>query len=293
MISLSLQNRIKSFVAENLGVSISYIGFSMVGGGSINQTYQLLINKKEKFFCKINSSSLFPQMFEKERKGLALLASKKIIRVPAVIGTLLETDNQVLLLEWIEQGIKTEKFWRIFGEQLSGLHTISHSYAGLEEDNYMGALTQSNQPSTDWIEFFIQQRIEPQVRLAMDKKLLETHHLKDFERCYKVLPSIFPQKQFSLLHGDIWSGNFLCDDTGMPVLIDPAVYYGHPSMDLGMTTLFGGFDPLFYDSYNHQLPFPSNFRQQWEICNLYPLLIHLNLFGKGYLHNILSTLQYY
>lgn len=157
----------------------------------------------------------------------------------------------------------------------------------------MGALPQSNQPSAGWIEFFIHQRLEPQIRLALDEKLLQPQHYKQFEKLYKALPGIFYSDDLSLLHGDLWSGNFLCDDTGSPVLIDPAVYHGHPAMDVAMTTLFGGFDPLFYESYNLQLPFPSNYRQQWEICNLYPLLIHLNLFGKGYLQSILSTIQYY
>jgi protein-ribulosamine 3-kinase len=93
--------------------------------------------------------------------------------------------------------------------------------------------------------------------------------------------------------GDLWSGNFLCDSAGLPVLLDPAVYYGNPAMDLAMTTLFGGFDSGFYGVYNHLLPFPTNHREQWEICNLYPLLVHLNLFGKGYLQSIVSTIQYY
>jgi fructosamine-3-kinase len=108
-----------------------------------------------------------------------------------------------------------------------------------------------------------------------------------------VLPEFFPNGNLCLLHGDLWSGNFLCDKAGMPVLIDPAVYYGYAAVDLAMTTLFGGFDSAFYDSYNQLLPFPANHRRQWEICNLYPLLIHLNLFGRGYLQSIVSTIQYY
>jgi len=89
----------------------------------------------------------------------------------------------------------------------------------------------------------------------------------------------------------LFGGNFLCDTNSQPVLIDPAVYYGHRSMDLAMTTLFGGFDPRFYEAYDHNLPFPANYRQQWEICNLYPLLVHLNLFGESYKPNILRTIQ--
>lgn len=293
MITSSLQNQIQTFIAQNLGITISSFEFSLVGGGSVNQTCKVLINKKEKFFCKVNSASRFPLMFEREKSGLELLAFKKIIRVPAVIGIFIENDYQVLLLEWIDPGLKSDRFWRLFGEQLAGLHSFPCDYAGLHENNYMGTLPQSNSPSSNWIHFFIHQRLEPQINVALDKKLLQTTHKNQFEKLYKALPDIFPHNNLSLLHGDLWSGNFLCDHTGLPVLIDPAVYQGHPSMDLAMTTLFGVFDPIFYEAYNHQLPFPPEHRLQWEICNLYPLLIHLNLFGKGYLQHIISTIQYY
>ena len=157
----------------------------------------------------------------------------------------------------------------------------------------MGALPQSNHPSPDWIDFFINQRLEPQVSLAIDKKLLQLRDRKQFEKLYNELPGIFPTGNLCLLHGDLWSGNFLCDHSGIPVLIDPAVYYGHPAIDLAMTTLFGGFDTLFYESYHHHYPLPPNHRQQWEVCNLYPLLVHLNLFGKSYLADILHAIRRY
>ncbi len=133
----------------------------------------------------------------------------------------------------------------------------------------------------------------PQVKLASDKHLLPSSHAARFERLYERLPAIFPPEPPALLHGDLWSGNFLCNHRQQPVLIDPAVYYGHRSMDMAMTTLFGGFDKPFYDSYHYHYPLPPNYREQWEICNLYPLLIHLNLFGLGYLADILHTIQRY
>jgi protein-ribulosamine 3-kinase len=108
---------------------------------------------------------------------------------------------------------------------------------------------------------------------------------------YDKLPEIFPPEPSSLLHGDLWSGNFLCNEQSEPVLIDPAVYFGHRSVDLGMTTLFGGFDKSFYDAYAYWGTLPENYHEQWEVCNLYPLLIHLNLFGTGYLSSIAATLR--
>lgn len=293
MIPSSFQNRIKTFISRELGIPVPALDFKPIGGGSINDCYRVRVNSKHNFFCKVNSATQFPCMFEKERNGLELLGAEKIIRVPRVFGCFESDDQQFLLLEWIEQGIRSKAFWKTFGEQLAALHIVPRPDAGLQEDNYMGALRQVNKVTSNWIEFFIHQRLEPQLRLATDNRLIETSHIKQFEQLYKQLPEIFPVENFSLLHGDLWSGNYLCDTDGLPVLIDPAVYNGHRSMDLAMTTLFGGFDQVFYAAYNYQLPFPANYAEQWEICNLYPLLIHLNLFGRSYLNKILSVIQYY
>jgi fructosamine-3-kinase len=112
-----------------------------------------------------------------------------------------------------------------------------------------------------------------------------------FNQVYKKLKEIFPNEKPAALHGDLWSGNYLCDKNSMPVLIDPAVYFGHRSIDLGMTKLFGGFDSRFYEAYHHHFPLPKNFEEQVDVCNIYPLLIHLNLFGSGYLTSIRSILK--
>lgn len=253
------------------------------------------INTSRQWFCKINDAAPFPGLFAKERDGLAILRAQHIIRVPAVVAceTVATTGGakQVLILEWIEPGARTGSFWRLFGEQLARLHQVTWDSFGLGDDNYMGALPQSNHPLQNWVDFFIQQRLTPQIRLAAAKGLLGHDAIRQFERLYQALPGIFPDTAPSLLHGDLWSGNFLCDREGQPVLIDPAVYFGHPGMDLAMTTLFGGFERGFYESYAYYSPFPANYREQWDICNLYPLLIHLNLFGKSYLGSILDTIQ--
>lgn len=266
--------------------------FTAIGGGSINHTYRITAGRVT-YFCKINSLTDFPALFDTEQQGLTLLAQQQVIRIPQVIACRNTGNTQILLLEWIEQGLKTDAFWKKFGEQLAALHHRSSPEFGLDANNYMGALPQNNQPHNNWIEFFIQQRLQPQVQLAINRHLLEPADARLFEKLYRQLGDIFPDEPAALLHGDLWSGNFLCDDTGKPVLIDPAVYYGHRNMDLAMTTLFGGFDDLFYESYQYHFPQPANYRQQWEVCNLYPLLIHLNLFGKSYLGDILNTIRRY
>jgi|SRR5579871_5297462 len=291
----SLQN----ILSQKLNTQISSVQLIPIGGGSINKTYKIIINKNHFFFCKINSAKKFPSLFIKEKNGLELLAMQNIIRTPKIIACAEFENDQILILEWIEQGLKTKLFWQNFGKQLAALHQISSSNRdrqtkfGLKENNYMGALHQSNTFSDNWIDFFIHQRLQPQIKLAIDNRLLSKQHISHFEKLYLKLPEIFPVEKPSLLHGDLWSGNFLADEKEQPALVDPAIYFGHRSMDLAMTTLFGGFDQSFYESYHYYFHFPDNYKLQWEICNLYPLLIHLNLFGSGYLHDIVSTIHRY
>ena len=264
---------------------------SEVGGGCINSCFKITVNNGQSFFVKANSQSAFPSLLEKEQKGLAFISKQNAIRVPEVIDYHIKDDGQFLILEWIEPGDKNDSFWKMFGQQLAALHKIRSRHHGFAEDNYMGALQQSNVLSESWTDFFTHQRLEIQVQLAFKKGFLSPHHLNLFERLYKKLDSIFNEEDPSLLHGDLWSGNFIAAVNAEPVLIDPAVYFGHRNMDLGMTTLFGGFDQSFYDSYQYHFPLASNYRDQWAVCNLYPLLIHLNLFGAGYRHDIEATLK--
>jgi protein-ribulosamine 3-kinase len=287
----SIQKYLNQFLSERLALEISSIHLSPVGGGSINDSYQVRINSNIRYFLKLNSITKYPSLFGKEKNGLEFLCQQKIILTPSVILCDELDDRQVLLLEWIENGVKTEQFWNQFGEQLAKLHLVTNSHFGFIEDNYMGALPQMNKPHQTWIDFFIHCRLQPQIKIAKEKQLFQTKHLAAFENLYKKLSAMFNNEKPALLHGDLWSGNFICNKNSEPVLIDPAVYFGHRSMDLAMTTLFGGFDKQFYDSYNHHYPFPKNYHEQWQICNLYPLLIHLNLFGLGYLGQIENTLR--
>jgi protein-ribulosamine 3-kinase len=280
----------KSFV-KHLIPAISSLDLLPVGGGSINDTYKVIINGSKKYFLKLNSLVAFPGLFEKEKNGLEFLARQNYIRIPSVIFYETNDNYQLLLLEWIEGSIRNESFWKKFGAQLAQLHTINNETFGFMEDNYMGSLTQENTFANNWVDFFIQYRLQPQINLARNQDRLDKNHVASFESLFKKLDSVFNTENPSLIHGDLWSGNFMCTDQSLPVLIDPAVYFGHRNMDLAMTTLFGGFDKAFYDSYHYYYPLSPNYRKQWEVCNLYPLLIHLNLFGKSYLSGITNTLK--
>jgi fructosamine-3-kinase len=292
MITAAVHQHIQHLLVAHTGSAISSCLFTPVGGGSINDAYRIQAGK-HLFFCKINSVSAYPSLFEYEKDSLNLLASQRVIRVPKVIAVTAIGNTQILLLEWIEQGLRSADFWKTFGRQLAALHTVQASACGLPTNNYMGALPQDNTLTGNWTDFFISHRLQPQLQLAIHSNLIDTREVVHFEKLYLQLPAIFDSGAPCLLHGDLWSGNFLCDMGSQPVLIDPAAYYGHHSMDLAMTTLFGGFDRPFYDSYQYYHPLPANYREQWHICNLYPLLIHLNLFGKSYLADIIHTIRGY
>ena len=196
-------------------------------------------------------------------------------------------------MDWVEKGSATETFWKNFGSALAAMHHQLQDSFGFKEDNYMGALYQSNTFHKRWVDFFREERLEPQVKLAREKGLLTASEEKDFDRLYQRLPQLITEERPCLVHGDLWSGNFICDVKGQAVLIDPAVYYGNRQVDLAMSTLFGGFDEAFYQAYAYHSPLPANCKEQWRILNLYPLLVHLNLFGKSYRSSILGTIAAY
>jgi protein-ribulosamine 3-kinase len=277
-------------IAQKLKIPTTSLQYRAVGGGCINQTFLLSIPGKN-IFCKVNNASNFPQMLAKEGNALKYFSLINAIKTPKVFDHIETGAEQALLLEWINRGSKTAKFWKSFGQQLAALHLTSNHVFGWEEDNYMGSVVQHNTWTTEWTSFFTTQRLIPLVQQCSQKGLLSNKHLFKLEHVYKELNNIFSSEPPALLHGDLWSGNFMCNEDEEPVLIDPAIYYGHRSIDLGMTTLFGGFDRLFYEAYHHYYPFPSNYSEQWKVCNLYPLLIHLLLFGSSYRLQIEDILQ--
>ena len=279
---------LQAFLSQKLQTPVLKI--QTVGGGCINQTYKIITANKE-FFCKVNSASKFPHLFEKEKNGLELIQKHGVIKTPAIVDYAIMGSEQILILEWIEEGNSNTRFWKIFGQQLASLHQISSDQFGLDEDNFMGSVPQINKKQKSWIVFFIDNRLQPLIKLCNNKGLLTSQHRQQFEILYERLPQVFNNEKPALLHGDLWSGNYMCSKEGMPLLIDPAAYFGHRSGDLAMTTLFGGFDKGFYEAYHYHFPFPDNYKEQWDICNLYPLLVHLFLFGKSYLLQIEQTLD--
>jgi fructosamine-3-kinase len=279
-------------IAEHVQTPTNQISAKAVHGGSINECFRVEAGA-DSYFCKINSRKVYPGMFQAERIGLKIIAESNSVKVPAC-RHIIETDHlQCLLLEWIEHKQPSTNFWHSFGKSLAAMHATTHSLPGFDSDNYMGSLKQVNQSNNAWSEFFVEKRLMIQVSLAEKNKLLDNTDLDAFERLYRQIDQMMPGEPNVLLHGDLWSGNFLCDNFDQPVIFDPAVYFGLRHVDLAMTMLFGGFHNDFYEAYAYYSPLPSNYKQLWEVLNLYPLLIHLNLFGSSYRRPILNVLKHF
>jgi protein-ribulosamine 3-kinase len=289
MIPSEILRQAEAIVSEHNGKHVTFSEVRTAGGGSINEAF-CLESKEGKYFLKWNDAASYPGMFEAEKSGLDLLRSAGAIQIPVVIATSVAGPGSFLLMEWIEPGIRKKSFWSDFGKSLARLHRVTAEKFGLGNDNYIGSLPQSNSRHTSWTDFFIRERIEPQMKRAVDSGKTNGP-ISQLANLYKRLPEIIPDEKPSLIHGDLWNGNFLVAADGAACLIDPAVYYGHREMDLAMSRLFGGFDSEFYRGYQEEFPLEKGFDSRIDIHNLYPLLVHVNLFGGGYVQQVESILR--
>ncbi len=282
---MTWKNSVIDRIGNHLNLKIELLSVESVGGGSINETFRFETTAGD-YFVKKNSASRFPEMFEKEARGLKVLADTKEIPVPKVISTGEENDVAFLVLKYIKSAPKQPDFWNSFAEKLAQLHKHSAGKFGLDHDNYIGSLNQSNLKHAKWTDFFREERLMPLVKQARDSGQFGADTVNAFDRFYIKLEEIFPEEAPSLIHGDLWSGNFMVNEEGNAVIIDPAVYYGFREMDLGMSKLFGGFDPQFYSSYDHYFKLEAGWEERIDYCNLYPLIVHVNLFGGGYIGSV-------
>jgi fructosamine-3-kinase len=297
-LSGSLIELLSRHLSEHLGRPVDIENERAVGGGSINDAYRLETNEGP-FFVKVNNHDAIPSFFEAEADGLARLQGTNTLRVPRVIAHGEDHDDAYLLMEHIEHGTRNEGYWVALGRSLARMHRHTQEHFGLERPNYIGTLKQLNEPVRSatsgggFATFFQQRRLEPMVKMARDKRKLDDAITLRFERLYSRLGDLFPPEPPALLHGDLWKENCLVGTAGEPVLIDPAVYFGHREMDIAMTQLFGGFDEEFYTAYNSEWPLEQGWEGRMDLCNLYPLLVHVNLFGGGYVAQLNAALQRY
>jgi protein-ribulosamine 3-kinase len=262
-----------------------------VSGGDINHAAILESRDGRKLFIKYNKSPQAAAMFRSEMLGLRALGTPGAIAVPEAISQGEAPEGWAwLILEYIVPGHRSRAFWEDFGRSLATLHGNTSPQFGFGHDNFIGSLPQSNAGHETWSEFYEEERLRPQMRTALAKKQLDSADERRLEALCARLDSLCPAEPPALIHGDLWGGNFLCNEQAKPVLIDPAACYAHREMDLAMSRLFGGFDPLFYQSYEEARPLIPGFSEREEIYQLYYLLVHVNLFGGGYVGQVRSIL---
>lgn len=260
-----------------------------IGGGCIHNAQELLTDQGS-FFLKYNHPGAL-ENFEAEKKGMELLAAAGNIPTARMIAAGQSEHTAFLLMEFIQSAPRSIDYWENFAQNLALLHLNSQDTFGLDHDNFIGALPQSNKHHHNWVDFFITERIEPMLSMAIRKQELKVSIRSDFETLYKVLPEIFPQESPSLLHGDLWGGNIITNSEGKACIIDPAVYYGHREMELAFMSLFDSQPLKFYEAYHEVYPLENGFGDRFDIYNLYPLLVHVNLFGGSYAASVKRILK--
>ena len=288
MLNQSFIKHIESICSGIENKPVKLRAYERIYGGDINQAFRLVMSEKD-YFIKINEAS-YADMFQKEADGLQLLADSRSFVIPKVYHNGIFEKLAFLLLEYIpalEQGDNPKDF----AENLVKMHQATNDAYGLSYDNYIGRLPQKNTFNTGWIDFFIQNRLQFQIDLAGNKMPVEIR--KKFDKLFQKLPDLLPVDKPSLLHGDLWSGNYFYNVQGKAVVFDPAVYYGHREVDLAMMSLFGGFSREIYDIYDTLFPLEAGWQDRLKIYQLYPLLVHFNLFGNSYMSGIQQVLDFY
>lgn len=281
---------LRSTIADVTGSPVREL--QALSGGDINSAYQVNLNDGRRLFVKSNRLSP-PGMFQEEARGLRWLAEAKALAIPNVIAVH-EDPYPFLLLEYLPATVANNADWELLGRGLARLHSTSADTFGALPDNYIGSLSQDNRSTPTWVEFYWQRRLIPQVSLAMDAGRIPARWSRRFTAleahlCERLVEPPVPER----VHGDLWSGNVVFVSERGPCLIDPAAYAGHGEMDLAMMRLFGGFAPRVFDAYAEVRPLAEGSEERVALYQLYPLLVHVNLFGGGYAAQVERILSQY
>ncbi len=285
---IHLEERFFDFFKEQTKIA----SYQPIHGGDINQCF-LLETSRGKYFMKVNASLFGLDFFEKEARGLIILANTGSIRVPRPLFDGKFHQQVYLVMEYLEKGDPDPNFWQSFGQSIAALHRNTAEKFGLPFQNYIGRLHQQNNEHEKWSSFYAHERILCLVEKALKRQLIDKNESDMAETICNKLENYIPEEPPALLHGDLWKGNFISQHNGQPAVFDPAVYYGHREMDLAMAQLFGGFDPVFFESYQEAYPLKNGWAERTDLFQLYPLLVHLLLFGGPYRNQVVSILKKY
>ena len=281
---------ITSELKRRAGIHADPSRASTVSGGSINQAFKLPSDRGA-IFLKVNGAEMLPA-FEAEAEGLDELRSADGVAVPVAIDVGCVGDTSYLALEWIDLRDKTVAAQMRLGRGLARQHRVSADLFGWHRDNTIGATAQPNKRCSDWLDFLTRERLGFQLDLAAERGLPKEHRSQGdslLRQLARFLEGYAPEA--SLLHGDLWSGNWGADASDAPFIYDPAVYYGDREADLAMSRLFGGFGKAFYAAYEDEWPLAAGWEARVDLYNLYHLLNHFNLFGAGYLGQVGNCLS--
>jgi fructosamine-3-kinase len=271
---------ISRHISQVTGIPFKNVRQRSVGGGCINTTY-VLSDDARQFFVKTNRAALL-DMFEAEFDGLQEIAQSNTIKAPQPVCFGADGSLAYLVMEYLPIGSGGPQSMRKLGENLAAMHRVTQEHHGWFRDNTIGSTPQINQPSANWITFWRERRLAFQLDLAA-KNGSGGRLQQNGELLLTKLEAFFTHPpSASLLHGDLWSGNYAIAETGEPVIFDPAVYYGDRETDLAMTELFGGFPAGFYAAYNEAYALDEGYAVRKDLYNLYHILNHFNLFGGGY-----------
>ena len=299
----SISNAITTLFGENVQIERGF----PVQGGDINKSYGIQLSNGNLLFMKSNEKSKV-DFFVKEAHNLKAIAKTNTIATPKILGFGTEDGEEVgysfLLLDFVELGNLDADFWENFAETLGNMHkSTTEAFIskedlaegkifGFYEDNYIGKTKQINSPKITWVDFFRENRLAPQFKMA--EKYFSTEDSKLIDKLLDNLADfLIEPRSPSLLHGDLWAGNVMCDTKPQAMLIDPACCVGHPEADIAMTELFGGFSDRFYAAYKNTGLLQPQYEERRDLYNLYHLLNHLNMFGESYLPAVKSILEKY
>lgn len=269
--------RVAESISQATGMAFRVERDWAVGGGSINRV-SVLEGSGQRYFVKRNDADRL-EMFQAEFEGLAEIAATETVRVPNPVCLGSAGDRAYLVLEYLDLESPTDDHAERLGRLLAEMHRHRSERFGWHRDNTIGTTSQPNEWDDDWITFLRDRRLGHQFRLLGDPGLSDM-----WATLSRRLPEFFVRysPQPSLIHGDLWGGNWSGLPGGEPVIFDPATYYGDREMEIAMTELFGGFPAAFHNAYNDAWPLDEGYGRRKPLYLLYHVLNHANLFGGGY-----------
>jgi fructosamine-3-kinase len=264
-----------------------------VSGGDINEAFRVALADGRIVFVKTNDRADLA-MFPAEARGLDWLSLASALRVPRVLAASSGGAPAFLVLEYLDSGRRVTDFDERLGRGLAALHRFGAPGFGLDHDNFIGRLPQHNASMPTWAGFYRERRLRPQLERAAARGLAPPELKTGFEKLFARMDDVVgPVEPPARLHGDLWGGNLHVDERGEPCVIDPAVYGGHREMDLSMMRLFGGFSHATFAAYDEAFPLADGHEERIPLYQLYPLMVHVNLFGGSYVGSVLRALHAY